>query len=1521
MKEPIDKFQDYWNRNMISNRFPFIFMFLQLIYMADKAYYLFFYPERFFENGYLINSYKNFRERNYYVSEWFVYLRFAIGTLILLLLPFATIKRGKYMVLSVTAILFLYTMLTLDNIFQRRQSFLVLYIMNIIYRTIRYQSFFDNFALCFSYLTEFNGMNPKSYDIFTINSIFVWLFFFIALYLSNLCYRTFFQFWESIRLLMVLKRKTHLAKMEFNSLLKANISECILEHIMPYKEKSPFFSKVEKRSIPHPNSVNNQPLNTNTSPIKPTTTQINISSDSTSSNIIDEQNEPSLGFEASTACETNTMMSLPFTSSFENMTTNKFLKVATENNIILNYSKGPMSLDDLKSIRGVHRRKSVVIGAAIDKGSSRDCALSVEREKKFFDIMDMIAREYNITPVRRFGKVWVSLMGFFSNESNKENTAKTKIDSSNCYFSILFCIDIKKIASELGIKITFALEMNHITAGFVHDHRFDLFGAEIRWVMRMLDSNSNDIIIGDNVMVQTNIKKKQKFDISISFDRKFVSFPWEKDCKDEIFVVHNLSDLYKYLEEERKRKPLTIFTKYYLIISKFDNINLESPLSSMKAIFNQQAVKIRPSDHSGKTLPTNPSLSTSTDFVNTNHSKSTTINRSSTSQFNASLSRIFSSLNFEDLFRHGISSSSNNQGSNIKDSVANIDKSPTKLVNPPAPINSSFIPNNLNTEHDQFEIQQIENEKLLSFLSLIHSLKKGIIDIHLDTNISNRLKGNYDGPHNFISNRTHSHVNSPNSINNFSSAFEILFDFVFPAFSTTLDSEINDPNFVNVRQMLDENNISPNDTIMEDFVSSNKLNSFLSVDENILFKYSLKKKNASSSPSFFSRILSFFGISFISPSAQNSPTDLDHYHDFISTNQEYDTIEKLILSTYFKVFTTSIRNFFPLVNIFDEPNFVQETKTTSIKEAFIYKFFSKLINLFLVKDDNEDEDYQEEQTEENIEMIEEMLGEKIARKKKEEKSKKNIKQVVPLQHQESSQDNIELFHTSDSDFGLRSRSNSKKKASTYSELDSKISNKNTYQLKPNKKSKSLFFFFKIFKTPLIFQYLTAEFVKDLTYEKFIALAYPEINNLSAMAILPVAIRFRSFKILLYTCKFRWYYFLKASDYGEININEDSQPFYAFYSRSFFQVSIRLFIEESWETYFSIMDIIAKSYVYMFYKYISKTKTWLYFTSLFQSFFSLFYTYKPEESSVKPELNRHTNLYCLKEKSFTERSEYKDHDIEIVKKKMPNMHPETPMSNSVYSVLLNWNDYNSIIKSYYTNSFFSKFIEIIIFLSTFYSIKSILFFDATNTSTKETTNISVFVIFYVIYWIISQTLLRTGGFAIILFLHIMIYIFFPATLLSNISENGGIFPIYNESKIYYGDFGGDILFSMFLTFRLPVYLFHHPSLILLDIILFRAIFTIRFFFTESKFADNVSNSLYTLFTSSAEISILCLMVMLAIIYIMLQYVIFTTYIVEHRFIPHALRQYELQTNDIKVFDHYFNSNIPPFLLHSRSSPKW
>lgn len=480
-----DAFKKYWHTSTIWTGYSAFFSLITALYLLQKFITL---PKA-------------------KLHDEVVLARYIISSLLLIALPFVNSNRFKYFFVTGTSIVLLACIINLEGIFERRQSFISLYIMSIFYRTTRYHTFFDNFALCIAYSADVASITHRNLNWYVSSNLAIWTYFFIALLFNNLYKRNSLRVWEYIRLLIILKEKTKKEQISGESLVSAHLPPDILEYIFPLKQPGGGVGGPEENNNAANNKVQQDLLTDASQRAAPVVPNNPASSE------FPPVEEP----------------------TYSDNITNKFLQSTVNNGIILEFNPGNVSPNQLKSISRVDKKSTVLVAARVDKGNAKDCALAVDREHKVHQMLDSVAVKYNITSIRRFGNTWIGTVGYFKTFAD---------DNINCYKTILFCCEMDYIAKSMGMKLAFAIDFGTIVGGFVTSFQFDIFGQEIRWLLRMIDLNDfGRIIISDSVRQQLNVyKRANPQDSMVLFEKRSIDINGKRHL---LTSVMNPQDLVK----------------------------------------------------------------------------------------------------------------------------------------------------------------------------------------------------------------------------------------------------------------------------------------------------------------------------------------------------------------------------------------------------------------------------------------------------------------------------------------------------------------------------------------------------------------------------------------------------------------------------------------------------------------------------------------------------------------------------------------------------------------------------------------------------------------------------------------------------------------------------------------------------------------------------------------------------------------------------------------------------------------
>ena len=225
---------------------------------------------------------------------------------------------------------------------------------------------------------------------------------------------------------------------------------------------------------------------------------------------------------------------------------------AIQRNIIPQYKEAKINIKDLTSMQ-MKKKLSVIIGFR-HIGEENDCYVSSLRLNKVHYLLDLVGSMHKISCVHRFGDKWLGCIGFFEDSWGAA--------SNDCYHAILAAIQVLQLAEKSQGKLCAAIDCGYVVGGFVGQPSFDLFGAEVRWVLDTIDYNR-----AGEILVSNTVKSKVSRDIhigqndsekEIQFTRTTVA---GRDNGEKVFIVGTELN---YLNNEELRKIKSEIDKHYL---------------------------------------------------------------------------------------------------------------------------------------------------------------------------------------------------------------------------------------------------------------------------------------------------------------------------------------------------------------------------------------------------------------------------------------------------------------------------------------------------------------------------------------------------------------------------------------------------------------------------------------------------------------------------------------------------------------------------------------------------------------------------------------------------------------------------------------------------------------------------------------------------------------------------------------------------------------------------------------------
>eukprot|EP01040_Poterioochromonas_malhamensis_P001063 gene1063-1128_t len=375
-------FKDYWRKLRIWKYFNHMISFFVLIYVLEKV-----------------------------ASNWSVLkderahlIRIGISTIILMVLPFIDTVQFRQLTLTATACVLIISIINLEQVFQRHQSFVTLYFIMIFHRLLQFRTFYDNFALCISFSADVSSLGHGEARWYITSNLFLWSYFWIVWYFQNAYKRNSFRIWEHLQVLQVFKEKQEIEIKRRREIVESHFHPDLMRHLFPTNEEEPDRSECESaggvRAFPR-YVMNND---------------VGCSIDS---KVSSESGKPNKGRSPFLQYPFDGM-ECPGKEKQGEVETEPVFLFAKKEGLLSSYEEKSAYFDQLQYLNGLDRRNASLIAVKIEKGEAEECAFVVDREQNLHQMMDNLAQKYEITSIRRFGNVWIGVSGFFRDPKRRK---------------------------------------------------------------------------------------------------------------------------------------------------------------------------------------------------------------------------------------------------------------------------------------------------------------------------------------------------------------------------------------------------------------------------------------------------------------------------------------------------------------------------------------------------------------------------------------------------------------------------------------------------------------------------------------------------------------------------------------------------------------------------------------------------------------------------------------------------------------------------------------------------------------------------------------------------------------------------------------------------------------------------------------------------------------------------------------------------------------------------------------------
>lgn len=428
-------------------------------------------------------------------------------------------RKYKFISTTLSGCALIVCTMFLESLFNRKQCFSTFFASSIVFRVIYYQTFFDNFALCVAFSSNVGAISMKQEMWYATANVLVWSYFFCALIIRHIFDRIRNRISDNLRALIVLQKN-----------LKHEEEKC---------------RRLYDAHIPRTHS-------SSSSKSHPQHSGSNQSKDASRVSGLDDPIAVKCRQKANRSTE------------------------AIGNELIMDQAKAlglvppisDLSDVDVSSLSNKLEKKNVILVAIrLMKGFEQECALSVERQHFIYDAINHHAGKFNIIPARCFGDVWIGYYERSDNnvavESNNLRNGRPSNDSgsvtprsmdanvlsaskyhTSAHKVLCFCCEVDVMAGFLGTRVAIAIEQGAVTLGFSVSSHFNIYGQEIRWLLRVIDlEDYGHINVSEGFRSQILSDRKINPEISnLSIEKRNVEYPWKKGFPSTIMSVTNVND-------------------------------------------------------------------------------------------------------------------------------------------------------------------------------------------------------------------------------------------------------------------------------------------------------------------------------------------------------------------------------------------------------------------------------------------------------------------------------------------------------------------------------------------------------------------------------------------------------------------------------------------------------------------------------------------------------------------------------------------------------------------------------------------------------------------------------------------------------------------------------------------------------------------------------------------------------------------------------------------------------------------
>ena len=387
---------------------------------------------------------------------------------------------------------FLVPVLIVDCLVGRRNAVTGYFVFVCMFRAVNVRTVGDIVALLFVYGINVDVIDTVADRIWVASTRLVILAFLVMCALSSIVIRrTHFRMWEHIRLLIILRRKTRRDR----ALARSIAAAALLPEVLA---RRPSLSALAEGVWPSMVGQSADGLVTPSSPPPSSPPPASVAEEASEGEGKDEAKvvDVERGVAAFTKRITGQRPTKAVGDSRGRPTkpaasvvgqdaepVDALVAAARAKGLLLGPDPAPtLPHADVRTLDTGLRREHVTVVAIkiVGQNPEHECALNNHGVDVVHELLDALSARHKVVRCRRMGDLWIGSVGFFDNWGS---------DRDNSFHALQFAGEAMWFSTKLRLRMCCAVESGAVDGGvLVGSPYFDMFGSDVRWVLRMVEA-------------------------------------------------------------------------------------------------------------------------------------------------------------------------------------------------------------------------------------------------------------------------------------------------------------------------------------------------------------------------------------------------------------------------------------------------------------------------------------------------------------------------------------------------------------------------------------------------------------------------------------------------------------------------------------------------------------------------------------------------------------------------------------------------------------------------------------------------------------------------------------------------------------------------------------------------------------------------------------------------------------------------------------------------------------------------